>query len=75
MYVYLQNEGIDKLAKGSTESESPRASTSSSDLDHLSKAKLAAQGNDPFNVSNDAVLKETEMTHKGVEYEPIAKQL
>lgn len=71
----LETENEHKLAKGSTESDSPRASTSSSDLDQVSKAKLAAQGNDPFNVSHDAVLKETEMTHKGVEYEPLAKQV
>ena len=68
-------QGDNPFAKDSTESNSPRASTSSSDLDHVSKAKLAAQGNDPFNVSNDAVVKETEMTTKGVEYEPLAKQV
>lgn len=63
------------MAKGSTESDSPRASTSSSDLDQVSKAKLAAQGNDPYYVTNDSILKETEMTNKGVEYEPLAKQV
>ena len=52
------------VKKVSMESDSPRASTSSSDIDNMSKAKLAAHQDDPFNVSNASVLKETEMTHK-----------
>ena len=57
------------IQKDSDTSDSPRVSTSSSDRDTMSKAKMAANQEDPYNVSNDSVLKETEMTHKGIDME------
>jgi hypothetical protein len=47
-----------------SESDSPRASSSSNDLDTLSKAKLASYQDDPFTVTGPSVTKETELTQK-----------
>lgn len=54
-------------SKDSETSNTPRASTSSSDMDTLSKARIAADQEDPYNVSGASVLKETEMMHKGLD--------
>lgn len=55
--------------------DSPRDSTSSSDLDQMAKAKHAANQPDPYNVSEASYLKETEMAGKQREPEPLAKQV